>query len=470
MIPYHRIYTFSTPTIYRSIRPRRTLFPPLTPTCPYATKRRSPVVRRAIQAQKREQDAPRRESQYGPPPPSPSDSHASTTPPPQPQQSYDDIIPRPWVLATAGFGTPAELQDILKDYLALGVDPPKERVRDLCHAHNIPPLTLHHIARFLRTLPPIPISPPLPNRLSLSASALDDPAATISVITEAIARKQHTLNLPILRPSLAHLIHLATHDKHPSAMALQARLLESSGKNLAASRMYEEACTVLPDDPPEYLAGRRYAALHRAHLLARRGRQEDMPLIQRCYESATDPSVTPSPTTPTPQVLRTRAEAHYALGLLRGSTLTPLQKLEHLQQASMSGLVQKAAFQLGCAFLRSSSHTSSSSSSSPTSITTTTDVSPLTDKTPGSLAREYFVLASRAGSSRAMFGLAVLAKLEGKPREVRMWLKQLEAEGDEKVKEEVRRVRRIWERGGVWEWDSEREGVLSGDGEDGEEG
>ncbi|MCJ1404856.1 hypothetical protein MMC11_008082 [Xylographa trunciseda] len=115
--------------------------------------------------------------------------------------------------------------------------PSKSAVQKWGEEHLIRPMTMTILARILLSAGEREHFP-LVRELLLSASALDDEAATITLVHQAVetGKTQH----PDIVAPRAHLVRLAAAGS-PAAMVLQAELLAAQGQTQKALAMCEEA-------------------------------------------------------------------------------------------------------------------------------------------------------------------------------------------------------------------------------------
>ena len=114
--------------------------------------------------------------------------------------------------------------------------------------HALQPMTLTILAQILLKAHS-PAHFPLARELLLCASALDDPAATITLVNQAVATSR-TRHPDIVAPR-THLQQLAAGG-NPAAMVLQAELLEAQGKPHAALALCEAAVRTDNDDEHDH--------------------------------------------------------------------------------------------------------------------------------------------------------------------------------------------------------------------------
>ncbi|MCJ1283918.1 hypothetical protein MMC26_003249 [Xylographa opegraphella] len=115
--------------------------------------------------------------------------------------------------------------------------PGKIAVQRLCDEHGIQPMTLTILAQILLKAGD-PALFPVARELLLSASALDDEAATITLVSQAVQteRTRH----PDIAGARTHLLRLVEAG-NPAAMVLQAELLAAQGRPRQALQLCEAA-------------------------------------------------------------------------------------------------------------------------------------------------------------------------------------------------------------------------------------
>ncbi|MCJ1396808.1 hypothetical protein MMC18_009700 [Xylographa bjoerkii] len=135
--------------------------------------------------------------------------------------------------------TPPLAVDVLEAFAALTIynQPSKKAVQKLCQEHGIQPMTLTMLSRILLKAGDREHFP-LVRDLLLSSSALNDEAATITLVNQAVETGK--MGHPDIVAPRAHLVRLAAAG-NPAAMVLQAELLAAQRQPQKALLMCEEA-------------------------------------------------------------------------------------------------------------------------------------------------------------------------------------------------------------------------------------
>ncbi|KAI9826405.1 MAG: hypothetical protein M1832_000322 [Thelocarpon impressellum] len=181
-------------------------------------RRKAPSVRRAQAVQQQQQ----------------------STPPPLQTAHLEASLPPPHLLASAKLSGVLTIEvqaayRFLRAYLSLGAAPQLPQVRRLCEEHNIDAAALTSLALISNRAASAPPRQ-LAKALLLGASALGDPGATITLVSQALRTAQ--ISAASLGPALHHLAALSSTHQNPQAQLLQAQLHERRGATADALALY----------------------------------------------------------------------------------------------------------------------------------------------------------------------------------------------------------------------------------------
>ncbi|KAI9823793.1 MAG: hypothetical protein M1819_001140 [Sarea resinae] len=142
--------------------------------------------------------------------------------------------------------TPDAALALISEFNALPNSPSRRQLQALLDSFGIEASTLTVLARLLNRSPREDIRS-LAMRLVLSASELNEPHASFTLVNEALKLNQG-LTHPELKHAKAHVTDMA-HKGHPRAMLLLGRIYEANGQDKLAGPLYEQAASVpLPED------------------------------------------------------------------------------------------------------------------------------------------------------------------------------------------------------------------------------
>ena len=310
--------------------------------------------------------------------------------------------------------------------------------------YQIDPLTMTLLAlTLLRTSDTNLID--IAKHLLFSASALNDPTATLRIVSEAF--QNGSLTKPDIASPLQHLSTLAKADQNASAKLLLAQILESQGKVEKALAYYEQITTTVDKSAEvEGTLAQAWLALGRI-----KTSNKDLPGAEAAFRKAALECDDPT--------------AYFYLA--RFCDPKSDEYLLYNLKAASSG-VKEAAHNLGDFYLQQSKPNRSTNgvlkpefengkdATSEPSETEHLQLDPSSEHSRGSipkvilaalqekrsLAREWFNVAAFAGFAPSQVNLALLLRADGSFDEGMTWLKHAEKHPD--FVAEVDRLKESW--------------------------